>query len=309
MKIKSLFVVIGLAFGLFACSRTSGVLKEAQPASSQNTNLKTAPTTQSNDGLIHLWMRGVDNTNFIAGGGTLIHVDLVRKGNVKSDTTGEATKLVPIFDASWNGPEYFADLLSMGSGIMLDLSDGQVNPPPGTYDFAVATVEPGTGWIMTKDSTKYAVKFPGNKFMLAFKPPVTITTMVSLDVVLNIDINRSFVKTGNSYIFKPVVQVVNATTAGSLTGFVVDAQTQQSIGYAVVTIDIDGTPYTTYTLAQPYTDPNTGVTLYPGQYYIPGIPAGTYTVSVEKDGYAPANAQVTIMKGNFTEQDFALEPQ
>lgn len=308
MKIRSTLIALSLVLGLMSCSYNSGVLKEAQPATPQNATLKaTGATPSGTTPTIHLFMRGVDNTQFIAGGGILTHVDLVRKGNVKS---GIKEKRVTIFDGATNpkGPEHFNDLLSMNSGIMLDLSDGQVNPPAGNYDYAVATVQPGSGWIEAKDGKKYTVKFPGNKFMLAFKPAIQIKTVISTDVVLDIDVSRSFVKTGKSYIFKPVVKVQNNTTTGSAIGVVIDGN-GNVVPNANVYVDYGNGA--TYGLEQVNAyDPtiNSQGSLdylssafgYPVSYWIPGIYPGTFTIYAAKDGYNTASEQVTIYVGNFT---------
>ncbi|MBN2637711.1 MAG: carboxypeptidase regulatory-like domain-containing protein [Bacteroidales bacterium] len=309
MKIKPTLILLALVFGLISCSKDKQITPTAQTSTPQTANLKSAPsTTTTNDGLIHLFIRGVDNTQFVAGGGTLTHIDLVQKGNSNKE------KRVTIFDQSWHwyptptGAEYFNDLLDMYQGIMIDLANGDVNPPPGDYDFAVATVE-GTGWLKDKDGNTYPVKFPGNQFILKFKPALKIATELSTDVVLDIDINRSFVKTGNFYIFKPVVKVANLTTNGSLYGgvYTYNADYSDVVPVPGATISVDGVPsFVTYD--QPIPVPGTDFTIEPGQYWIPGLPAGSYTVSASADGYTTYSTQVTIVEGNFTQQFFLLMP-
>jgi PKD repeat protein len=48
------------------------------------------------------------------------------------------------------------------------------------------------------------------------------------------------------------------------------------------------------------------VSLYDGQYEIHDIPAGTYTLSVEKNGYSSAGRQITVSDGQVTTADFNL---
>jgi len=293
MRIKSTLVIISLALGLLSCSRNTGVLENLQPV--QNTQLKSS--LLSGQGKLSLQIRFVNNSEFDSAGGKLSSIIMVRKGNVK---LGIKEKRVIV----WNQVEYFNDLLHMNIGIMGDL--GILSIPPGEYDFAEVLVS--EGWV-AKDGKIYPVKFPGNKMTLAFKPVATVGEGLSPDIVLDIDVDRSFVaiKGGGSYIFKPIVKVANLTTAGSLVGMVFDAS-GNPIGGAHVYVNVNGETYDTYSLDQSFTDVY-GQLHYVGEYWIPGIPAGTYTANAEKDGYVTDSADVSILAGNFNTQNFGLASQ
>ncbi len=49
-----------------------------------------------------------------------------------------------------------------------------------------------------------------------------------------------------------------------------------------------------------------GPTLFDGMYVVRGVPVGTYTLTVEKQGYVTASRQVTVSSGTTTTADFAL---
>ncbi|MBE0650556.1 MAG: hypothetical protein IH595_06915 [Bacteroidales bacterium] len=239
--------------------------------------------------------RHLSTTVFDSAGGLLTKITAVRKGNVR---LGIKEKRVVI----WTTPEQFDDLLYMGIGMMADLVILPV--PPGTYDYVIVDVS--DGWA-AKDGKVYPVIFPENRMILHFDPAVIVGEQLSPDLVFNIDVSHSFVpvKGRSAYIFKPVVQVQNVTTSGSLSGWVYD-QSGNPVLNALVYVNIDGNMYPTYTFSQPYVDP-LGVVYYPGQYWIPGIPAGTYTAYAEKDGYVSDSTQVSILKGNFYYQNFVLK--
>jgi hypothetical protein len=299
MKTKSTLIILGLVLGLFACSRNSGVLENAKPDQSlQNTALKSC--VESGKGKLRLHFRSINSyaSQFDSAGGKLTAIILVRKGN---ERLGIQTKR----DTVWTQVEYFDDLLHMQTGIMGDL--GLLTIPAGAYDYAVVPVS--EGWA-AKDGKIYPVIFPRNKMILAFNPPVIVGEGLSPDLILNIDVSRSFVpiRHGHAFIFKPIVKVVNATTTGSLVGMVYDASSNTPIPDAHVYVTVDGNTYDTYTLNQYYVD-SLGQPHYPGEYWIPGIPAGPSTAYAAKAGYVTATAPVSILEGNFNFQNFTLTPQ
>lgn len=308
MKIKSTLIVLSLIFGLFACSYNSGVLKEAQPTL-KKPSLKSSVVSDSGHRMI-MHFRGVNNakydakrgkinTIFDSAGGLLTKITAVRKGNFR---LGIRPKSIVI----WNQPEHFDDLLYMGTGMMGDLV--LLNIPSGVYDYVIVDVS--EGWA-AKDGKIYPVIFPGHKMILRFDPPVTVGEHLSPDLTFLIDVSHSFIPIHRwkrtSYIFRPFVKVVNATETGSLAGAVVDPS-MNPITNAHIVVNANGQTYDGYSMKSMYINPQLGDTLYPGQYWIPGIPPGTYTAYSEKDGYVTDSAQVSIMKGNYYFQNFVLIP-
>lgn len=294
MRIKSTILIIGLTLGLLSCSRNSGVLENAQPV--QNTQLKSSALSDHGQGKLRLRFRSVNSSEFDSAGGKLTAIILVREGNARLGIKAKR-------DTVWNQIEYFDDLLHMQTGIMGDL--GLLSIPAGAYSYAIVPVS--EGWA-AKNGKIYPVIFPGNKMILAFNPAVIVGAGLSPDLILDIDVSRSFVSLGHgrAYIFKPIVKVVNATTTGSLVGMVFDAS-NNPIPDAHVYVNADGTTYDTYTLSQYYVD-SYGQPHYPGEYWIPGIPAGAYTAYAAKSGYVTTSANVSILEGNFNSQNFVLAP-
>lgn len=305
MKIRSTLIVLSLVLGLFSCSYNSGVLKEAQPAT-QNTSLKSSAVADSGHMTMHF--RGINNvkfdrdhrrcnTVFDSAGGLLTKITIVRKGNIRE---GIKSKRLVI----WNTPEHFNDLLYMGKGMMGDLV--LLNIPSGVYDYVIVDVS--SGWA-AKDGKVYPVIFPGHKMILHFRPAVVVGQHLSPDLNINIDVSRSFVpvRGGRVFIFKPFVQAVNSTTTGSLAGAVLDP-TMNLIPGTSVYVKANGNTYSTYSFVKPYTDPF-GVVHDPGTYWLSGVPAGNYTAYAAKNGYVTDSTQVSIMKGNFTYQNFVLAPE
>ena len=89
------------------------------------------------------------------------------------------------------------------------------------------------------------------------------------------------------------------------TGIVTDAESGRPINGATVTVD--GRTYTTDTYESLFNrysnDPDE---LANGFYYLEDVSAGTHTVTVEAEGYAPATAEVTMRDTTFTFADVAL---
>ncbi len=311
MKFKTTIVLVSLVVGLFSCSRNSGGIANLKPAQKINpsehaTGLKSSVYANIPTFKMVAKARNVPE-EFESAGGTLTKVELVAQGNI---ATGKEGKRFTI----WNSEEHIDDLLDMNRGIMGDLFFLPITT--GVYTKAIVTIT--DGWVLKKDGTKYPVKFPGNKFTLYFKPFVKVGEHLSPDLILYIDISRSLIpiRHGTSYIFKPVVQVQNLSYSGSLAGVVVDGTTGTPVANASVYVNISGEKYSTLSLDHYYVDTipldatrDTTIEHFPGEYWLPGIPAGTYTAYVVKEGYKKDSAEVSILEGNFTFHNFILIPQ
>jgi len=311
MKLKTTIVLASLVVGLFSCSRNTGDIENLQPAqkinpSENSTGLKSSSFVKARTMKMTMKASNVPE-EFVSAGGTLTKVELVAQGNL---ATGKEGKRVTI----WNSVEYIDDLLDMNRGIMGDLFFLPI--PTGVYTKAIVTIT--DGWVLKKDGTKYPVKFPGNKFTLYFKPFVKVGEHLSPDLILYIDVSRTLVAVhhGTSYIFKPVVLAQNLSYTGSLAGVVVDGTTGTPLANASVYVNINGEKYSTLSLDHYYVDTipldattDTTIEHIPGEYWLPGIPAGTYTAYAEKDGYQKDSVEVSILEGNFTFHNFVLMPQ
>ncbi len=94
-----------------------------------------------------------------------------------------------------------------------------------------------------------------------------------------------------AFVFPPLVPVAHAQGAGSVTGQITDASTGEFLGAARAFLE--GTSY----------DGNADNY---GRYTITNVPAGTYTVVVERLGYVDARRSVTVSSGAAV-VDFELE--
>lgn len=89
----------------------------------------------------------------------------------------------------------------------------------------------------------------------------------------------------------PLFAPAAAAQTGSITGRVIDAQSSQTIAAAqvfIATLDIG-------VLSQEN-----------GTYILPGVPAGTHPVTVQKSGYRPVTVNVTVADGQTAALDFRI---
>lgn len=226
-------------------------------------------------------------------------------------SNGHSGNLIQI----WDSLEVF-NLLDMTTGIMADL--GFLEIPEGTYSKAIVHIK--SAWVVYK-GVRYNCKVPGGNMVLAFKDPLLVGTHLSPEIILDMDVSKSFIpiyggneKNANkfkknrmpkSFIMKPVVRVVNGTYAGRLAGAVLSSN-YEPLTNALVTVTNGVESYQSYSLSEIIVD-EFFIEHYPGEYSVNAIPAGDYSVTVSKEGYADITTNVTIVKGNFTIESFVME--
>jgi hypothetical protein len=161
--------------------------------------------------------------------------------------------------------------------------------------------------IVVKEHVSFSMKVPSGSqtgIKMFVHPSLKVSGELTAEVLLDFNLDQSFVLKGNmespagikGFNFKPVIRAVNNTTAGTIAGVVSDAD-EVPIQGAAVTLLLDGVE----TTAQTGED---------GFYAFPGIPAGTYALSVEKEGYSTLSVEdVVVVEGNKTIQNFVLEPE
>jgi Domain of unknown function (DUF4382) len=99
----------------------------------------------------------------------------------------------------------------------------------------------------------------------------TLTEGITYTVLLDFDVARSILKTGNGkYKLKPVIRAITEATSGAIEGTVSIPQSTPAV-YAIHEQDTVGTTYANDL----------------GKFMIKGVPAGTYTLS-----FAPATGYV-----------------
>ncbi len=211
---------------------------------------------------------------------------------------------VSVYGAASSGDSNEFNLLELRDGVVADLVDMEIEP--GDYDLIRLYVDEAK--LKVVDGDEFKVKVPSGPqtgIKIFMKPALKVVSSLTTDVVLDFNLEKSFVLKGNAntpagikgFNFKPVVKAVNNTSEGTLAGEVSDAETDALLPGVSVWLEQDGTEMAS------------GVTDEEGLYAIGGIPAGFYDVIGALDGFYNDTVEgVEIIEGNLTVQDLALIP-
>ena len=195
------------------------------------------------------------------------------------------------------------NLMDLRNGIIQELVEADV--PSGEYDLLRLYVDHAS--IHIKDHGAYHMKVPSGKqtgIKVFIKPSLTVQGALSTELLLDMDVSRSFVMKGNmntpagikGFNFKPVIRAVNQTTAGRIQGMVADTG-NVVLGDAEIWLETDSVYATTFSDTT-------------GYYALIGIPEGTYAIFAAKEGFDTVSYQgIQIFKGTITTQNFALTPK
>ncbi|MGB8489889.1 MAG: DUF4382 domain-containing protein [Bacteroidales bacterium] len=195
------------------------------------------------------------------------------------------------------------DLLDLRNGLVEELVNLEI--PQGSYDLIRLYVD--EAGLKVKDGGDYSVKVPSGQqtgIKLFIEPALIVAGGLTSEVLLDFDLSNSFVMRGNpdsphginGFIFKPVVRVVNASTAGTLEGMVTD-NLEVNVDSASVWVKKD--TIVASTMADSL-----------GKYTIIGLPAGTYSVFAARENYDTVQVDgVDIVAGNKTILDLILTPK
>jgi hypothetical protein len=216
-----------------------------------------------------------------------------------------------------NGREL--DLVNLKNGVMNILYAG--DPEPGDYDALriivtakEITIEDGG---VEKTFTEFKVP-SGDKtgIKVYMKPVVDVVTDLTRDVILDVNLAKSFIVQGNpktpagikGFHFKPVVQAVNRTVAGTLTFRVMsdngtpDDRTDDfylnGAGYQVV--DTTAEPPKTVASGSTGTDPDDRE--IQGYAFHPGILGGSYRLDVAYRDHDTHQQRLNIVAGNLSDE-------
>lgn len=193
------------------------------------------------------------------------------------------------------------NLLDLQNGMTADLL--ALNIDTGKYD--MVRVHVSESQIILKDGTSFKLKVPsgatsGLKIQIA--PALEVVSGLTSQVLLDFDVSKSFVIQGNikvnkgisGFIFKPVVRAVCQQISVNISGTVLD-----SIGAPVAEAYIK--------LIQGDSIYTSALTNEAGQYALIGIPAGTYNMDCEKEGFvAQDSVEVQVADKQTTIQNFEL---
>jgi hypothetical protein len=190
------------------------------------------------------------------------------------------------------------NLMDLRNGVTETLLDLDI--PEGEYDLVRLYVEEA-GLKLIDFPDAYNVKVPSGRqtgIKLHINPSINVSGGLTSEMLLDFDLSRSFVLRGNmdhnnGFIFKPCIRVSNLTTAGRIEGMVTDTS-DVKIKEAKIWIAQDTV------MATAFAD-----TL--GYYAIIGVPAGTYSIFANKDGYDTVKFDgIKVIAGNKTVQNFTL---
>lgn len=196
------------------------------------------------------------------------------------------------------------NLLDLRNGITADLL--AMNIDTGSYDMIRMHVVEGQ--VVLKDGTSFKLKVPGGStggLKIKIAPELVVEGGVTNEVLLDFDVSKSFVIQGNvktqidakTLIFKPVVRAVSHKMTSGIAGKVVGV-TGAPIAEAYVQVIHADTVYTS------------ALTNASGEYAMIGIPAGTYKMVCEKEGFSSVTVEaVKVELKGKTIQKFELAAQ
>lgn len=196
------------------------------------------------------------------------------------------------------------DLMELRNGLTDLLFDSEI--PVGTYDMVRLYVEDAE--IVISESISFKLKVPGGStggLKVFLNEPVVVTPEGISEILLDFDLSRSFVAQGNTnskkgikgFIFKPVVRAADYRTSGVVTGKVTDME-GAPIEEVLVSL-LNGEEVVT-----------TALTNEAGVFKIVGIPNGTYTLLIEKEGYKAVEiTNVMVTKKPVVNKDIKLETE
>ncbi len=225
----------------------------------------------------------------------------------------------------FEGEEDDSSFIMLAEGLMeinlLELTNGvtellaTANLDVGTYDEIRLHVVDAT--VTLKDGSEYNLKIPSGTssgLKVKVQPAITIDEGQTSDVLLDFDLNKSFVVKGNlggkigGFIFKPVVRGVYMGAAGRIEGNVSD-----TIGNPIENawvklwdpeLDDDGelTEFDDDSLViSTFTDSQ-------GNFKLIGLLPGTYVLTTEVAGYKNGLIEdISVTAGNVTTATFQLE--
>lgn len=153
--------------------------------------------------------------------------------------------------------------------------------------------------VVLKDSTTYDLTIPSGSqsgIKVFINPSITVVGNLSTELLLDFDVNQSFVVQGNpntpaginGFLFKPTIKASNLTTAGSLIGMVTDS-TNTGLTGATISVFASDTLNTS------------ALTNESGEYAVLGLQSGQYKVVFEYDSLNPITSEdIDIIAGNAT---------
>ena len=191
-----------------------------------------------------------------------------------------------------SGEEKTIDILKLQNGLTEILAEGTI--PVGEYDMIRLHVVEAT--IIIKGNDSFVLKISsGNSsgLKIFLDTPITVTEEGVSEVLVDFDLSRSFKSIGNiknkhdikGFMFRPVIRAVNYKKTGILYGKVMEEE-GTAVKNALISVFLGDSVV------------STALSNSSGEYKLIGLPAKTYALSAEKEGYIP-----------FTEKNIKIAPK
>jgi len=212
------------------------------------------------------------------------------------------------------------DLVELKNGVVNILYAG--DPAPGDYDSLRIIVTAKEITILSKgvEETYTEFKVPSGEqtgIKVYIKPVISVVTDLTKDIILDMDLEKSFVVQGNpktpagikGFHFKPVVRAVNRTVAGTLTFHVMsDNGTPRDTtddfylnGAAYRVIDTTLTPPDDV-IASGASGTNPDDPRDQGYVFHPGVVAGSYKLTVAYRDHDTHVQRLAVNAGNLSDE-------
>lgn len=196
------------------------------------------------------------------------------------------------------------DLLDLQNGVTAELVDAEV--PVGNLDEVRLVIS--SGQIVLTDGRTMALTVPSGAssgLKIKVRPPITIQGDLTSDVLLDMDVSRSFrpipsspqqAADIDSFHFNPVVRAANLSTTGSASGYVFS-----DLGTPGTEDDepLEGASI----LVHAGTDSSTALTDTTGYFRVLGLDPGIWQIEAEALGYSSAATSVEVFVGNDARAD------
>lgn len=228
----------------------------------------------------------------------LVTIDKIEIRAVAPEATTESEKdNATLYTVLYEGEGKEFDLLDLQNGVTAELLSYELEA--GSYDMVRLHV--ASAQVILKDGKgTFDLKVPSGSssgLKIKISPELVIEEGIESEVLLDFDVSKSFVVQGNAktpagikgFLFKPTLRAMCQKYSGIIAGKVVENETTPIVE-AHVQIYAAGAD-TVYSSA--LTDKS-------GMYKLTGLPAGTYKMVCEKDGYKATTVEQVVVKARET---------
>ena len=225
----------------------------------------------------------------------------INKVEIRSAASEDESSYMTLTDEDFSAT---FDLLLLQNGVTANLIEMDI--PVGSYDLVRLHVD--TAEIKVDGGDVYYLKVPSGAqtgIKVFVNQPIEVVGGLSAELLLDFDINKSFVVQGNpgtpaginGFNFTPVIRAINQSETGRISGYVRNNSEEAITGAKVYTeIAPEDTLFTTTDLD--------------GFYALVGLDPGTYFVTAQEAAHDTVKVEnIEIVVGNNTAQDFELIPK